>query len=372
HAPAVNDMNQQWLFMGKNIKPSSNSKIAGRPRAEVANAVRDRAKAVTGCAKFRLLFLGLHGIGKPPAFIVIAMAMGRYTAARSGGDPPPPGRRRSASMGGFKSSQGTASEGALLDDPGMWHLSIDDLKSFFDAAEDTFAKARYNDAEFAKNAARCLAENEFDEKGEPPADNRTSITVAEAEKLSMKPFSGWKQARVLVALKRAIACVSGRRATCARFPSSGPGAAVHRISLDCVEKDWFRDGQFWGAGLVDRAAPARGNKLADAYVAESLQAGDGALALRPRPDEGGSSVFPTGPRAPRTSINHSRCRVDGVGARQARLKGSPPSLVGGQSCDLGGELGAPLVAEGVATQPGAEAGPQASQPKSPSLFPAVG
>ncbi|CAK0826978.1 unnamed protein product [Prorocentrum cordatum] len=391
HAPAVNDMNQQWLFIEKNIKPSSGSKIAGWPWAKVANAVHNRAKAATGCAKversfplcvfdlhplwpevllpcifpllsqFGLLFFGLPGIGKTPTFIVLAMAMGRYTAARSG--------------------------------------------------------------------ARCLAENEFDEKGEPPADDRTIITAAEAEKLFMKPFSGWKQAHVLAVLKRAVARVA---------------AVVHRISFDNIEKDWLRDKQYWGndnkkyynlykqgmevfydnfdeqlqreQDLIDRAATARGDKLADAYIAEcneSLQAkllsvmelssrlsaapprpeaeasdgasmlsaappspeaeaSGGAIALHVRPDGDGSYVFPTGPPAPRTSTKRSRCRIDGVGAREVRPRGSPPSLVEGQPDILAAELGAMLEAEGLATQPGVEASPQALSPSSPPLFPPVG
>ncbi|CAK0891769.1 unnamed protein product [Prorocentrum cordatum] len=282
HAPAVNDMNQQWLFIEKNIKPSSGSKIAGWPWAKVANAVHNRAKAATGCAKVErsfplcvfdlhalwpevlppciftllsqlgLLFFGLPGIGKTPTFIVLAMAMGRYTAARSGGNLLP-GWRRSKSMDGFKSSQGTASEGTLLDDPGMWHLSIDDLKSFFDAAEDTFARARYNDAKFVKNSVRCLAENEFDEKDEPPADDRTIITAAEAEKLFMKPFSGWKQAHVLAVLKRTVACVAGRHSMCLRFPSSDPDAVpIPPLSARTLLR-LFRCGG-WMLGLASRLA----------------------------------------------------------------------------------------------------------------------
>ena len=269
-APEDNDMNQQWLFIEKNIKPGSGSPIAGWPVNKVQNAVNNRTKAVASAAtvnrsfplcifdlhpfwaevllpllfplltEYGLLLLGVPGVGKTPLFITVAMAMGRYLSRTHSGDLRP-GWRRGKQMDNFNKRVGSLSEATFLDDPGLWTLSIDDLKSFFDVAEESTTQARYTPAKFAKNGVRGLADNEFDADDEPPADGRVEITPAESKKLFQKPFSGWKTAHVMAVLKRSIACIAGKHALYVRLPSKDEGATVHRIAVDRIEEDWLRD-----------------------------------------------------------------------------------------------------------------------------------
>lgn len=114
-APTDNDLNQQWLFIEKNIKPSSGSPIAGWPVGKVQLAVTTKTKANTASSvverwfplcifdlhpvwpemllpmffplmtEFGLVFLGNPGVGKTPTFIILAMAMGRHLARTHGG-----------------------------------------------------------------------------------------------------------------------------------------------------------------------------------------------------------------------------------------------------------------------------------------------
>lgn len=204
---------------------------------------------------------------------------------------PPPrgdlqaGWRRGKQMDNFNKRVGVVSEAVFLDDPGLWTLSIDNLKSFLDVAEDSTSNARYVPAKFVKNGVRGIADNEFDEADEPAADNRTEITAAESERLFQKPFSGWKKSHVLAVLKRSIVVIAGSRAMYVRLPSKDANAIVHRIAVAGIEQDWLRDKKRWGDdnkefyGHYKRGAELYYDGFAE-QVAEEQKLVDAAVAAR--------------------------------------------------------------------------------------------
>jgi hypothetical protein len=219
----------------------------------------------------------------------------------------------------FNKRRGTIFEAIFLDDPGLASMDIMDLLHFFDVAEDTSGNARYNPASFARNSVRGLADNEWDEEDEPPADKRTMITVAEANKLVRKPFGCNKPAKINAVLKRTIVVIAGKHAMYIRLPSKEDEAPMHRIDFDNIAKDFLVDANKEHYGLrkrgvesfpddyddklamesafVDRAMATRGIKKPEDYIADCNE------VLKAKIEES-NAIFNEAPDAPQDGVHH--------------------------------------------------------------------
>lgn len=129
--PEDNDQNQQWIWIQDQIETDSGTAIAGWPENKVQTLANNKSKAANAAAaletffalntmdlhpfwavllpmifpllaEYGLLFLGMPEIGKTPAFIAIAMAMGRYwVRTRPDQVSGPPGWRRGRCFDNF-------------------------------------------------------------------------------------------------------------------------------------------------------------------------------------------------------------------------------------------------------------------------------
>lgn len=324
--PEDNDESQMWLWVQKNIKEESGSPVAGWPENKVRQVAENKAKANHAAAavnrffplcfadlhmvwhvllplivpllpEYGLLLLGVPEIGKTPAFIIIAMAMSRYwVRTRPDKATGHAGWRRGKTMDAFSKRTGRLEESVFLDDPNLMEIPLEELKHFFDVGEDRTVRARYHDAKFVRNAMCGSAQNEFDEKDEPPEDERTTVDVEEGLKLMKKPFEGALKTHVMAVLKRNVTIVIGKRAVYIRFPSSKDSQVTHRIAVDKFHEDWLlgTNKEFYGlykkgihrtyAGFEENVAKeqemvylamsARGSKMPEDWIAhcdETLQ-----------------------------------------------------------------------------------------------------
>ena len=268
NCPEDNDENQQWKWIQKKMKKSSGTPIAGWPEHKIQRVADNKAKGSIAAAKversfplsvfdlhvvwsvtvlpillplfieFGVMMLGLPGIGKTPLFYIIAFMVGRYHERHREGAGPA-GVRRGRMMDNFKTRRGVCTEAVFLDDPGLAGMDLTDLKHYMDVCFDETGQARYNPASFAANGMRGIADNEFDEDDEPPADDRTTITSAEANKLVKKPFGGQKPSQIMAVLKRTITFIAGRHALYIRLPNKSDDATIHRIDMESVAADWL-------------------------------------------------------------------------------------------------------------------------------------
>ncbi|CAE7252415.1 unnamed protein product, partial [Symbiodinium necroappetens] len=107
-----------------------------------------------------IIMVGNPGVGKTPAIITMAMAIGRYHVRRLGLHGVKPGWRRGKSLDNFRQRSPQIQEALFLDDPSGRRLDMADLKSFVTTDEDGTVSGRYNDARLTRNQFRALASND--------------------------------------------------------------------------------------------------------------------------------------------------------------------------------------------------------------------
>ena len=276
-APECDAMNEQTFWVLTNIRPHSNSPIAGWPEAKVRMMAQNKARGASGATSLSefplqtfslnsslatnilpllypmltskaILLLGCPGVGKTPAVIAMAMAIGRHHIRRLQLHGVRPGWRRSKSFDNFRQRCPQVQEAIFLDDPSMGKVDIADLKSFVTVDEDGTVDGRYNDAKLVRNQMRAFASN--DTGPDPkviPSD--TMLDSDEFLKLLEPLFDGAHLKHVLAVLKRSAVLVFTETALYLRFPNEKVDGKVHRIVRDDLHKDLLgaRDKPVYGA-----------------------------------------------------------------------------------------------------------------------------
>ena len=192
-----------------------------------------------------IMMIGCAGVGKTPALIAMALAMGRFHIRRPGLEGVKPGLRRAKSLDNFRHRLSQVQEALFLDDPCRSKVSIADLKSFVTVDEDGTCDGRYNDARLVRNQMRAVASNDIG--ADPyllPADGHATTLPAEATTLLpdaffelVKPrFEGDRQKDILAVMKRTV-FVFTESALYIRLPSAEYEAMIHRVVVDNVHKD---------------------------------------------------------------------------------------------------------------------------------------
>ncbi|CAE7237146.1 unnamed protein product [Symbiodinium sp. CCMP2592] len=177
------------------------------------------------------------GVGKTPAIIAMAMAIGRYHVRRLGLHGAKPGWRRGKSLDNFRQRSPQIQEALFLDDPSGRRLDMADLKSFVTTDEDGTVSGRYNDARLTRNQFRALASNDT---GDEPAGVLPADTTLDPEafiKLLGPLFADARKKDILAVLKRCTTFAFTDSALYLRLPSERPDAIVHRISKGDIQKD---------------------------------------------------------------------------------------------------------------------------------------
>ncbi|CAE7926624.1 unnamed protein product [Symbiodinium sp. KB8] len=276
-APECDAMNEQTFWVLTNIRPDSNSPIAGWPEAKVRMMAQNKARGASGATSLSefplqtfslnsslatnilpllypmltskaILLLGCPGVGKTPAVIAMAMAIGRHHIRRLQLHGVRPGWRRSKSFDSFRQRCPQVQEAIFLDDPSMGKVDIADLKSFVTVDGDGTVDGRYNDAKLVRNQMRAFASN--DTGSDPkviPSD--TMLDSDEFLKLLEPLFDGAHLKHVLAVLKRSAVLVFTETALYLRFPNEKVDGKVHRIVRDDLHKDLLgaRDKPVYGA-----------------------------------------------------------------------------------------------------------------------------
>ncbi|CAE7400836.1 unnamed protein product [Symbiodinium microadriaticum] len=140
-APDCDARNEQTYWILTNIKPDSGTPLAGWPEINVRNMCQNKSRGVSGSVpknEFPLTTASLSvafaenilplvyplllsapasGVGKTPAIITMAMAIGRYHVRRLGLHGVKPGWRRGKSLDNFRQRSPQIQEALFLDDP---------------------------------------------------------------------------------------------------------------------------------------------------------------------------------------------------------------------------------------------------------------
>ena len=193
-----------------------------------------------------IMMIGCAGVGKTPALVTMALAMGRFHIRRLAFQGVKPGWRRAKSLDNFRHRVPQVQEAVFLDDPSRSKISIADLKSFVTVDEDGTCDGRYNDARLARNQMRAVASNDLGADPYLASDDARVMTLPldattlppEAFFELVKPFfKGDHMRDILAVLKRAIFSVFTESALYVRLPSAEQEAVIHRVVVDNVHKD---------------------------------------------------------------------------------------------------------------------------------------
>jgi hypothetical protein len=185
-----------------------------------------------------ILLLGHPGIGKTPVFVVLAMAMGRYHV-RCRGVVGKPGWKEGKAFDCFHNAPGQVQIPALLDDSPLDDHSHSDMLAFLEVGKQATTDARYQNAKFAPNQWRGIANNTFKEEDEPSAND--DITVDPEIFLGMvaRAFGNPKSVILLAIMKRCVTIVAGKLALYIRLPSKDSDALCFKTSEQDIAKDWL-------------------------------------------------------------------------------------------------------------------------------------
>ena len=269
NAPECDSRNQQTLWIMKSIKGDSGTAIAGWPEAKVRFMAQNKSRGLGGAqpmTDFPLTTFSLHpamythvlpyvyplltttavmmlgnpGVGKTPALLSMAMAMGRYHIRRLGLSGVKPGWRRAKSLDNFRHRVPQVYEAIFLDDPTRSKVDIADLKSFVTVDEDGTVESRYNDTRLARNQMRAVASNDTakDPAIDSPGDSR--IHSEKFFALIDTFFKDDHAKDVMAIMKRATFFVFTETAVFLRMPSEKRGATVHRIVADDLHRDLLK------------------------------------------------------------------------------------------------------------------------------------
>ena len=276
-APECDAVNEQTFCILTNIKPDSGTPVAGWPKVKVRAMCQNKSRRVSGAASHNefplntsslnsvlveiilplvyplllstaILMLGNPGVGKTPAIITMAMAIGRYHIRRLDLQGVKPGWRRAKSLDNFRQRSPQIQEGLFLDDPAARRLDIAELKAFVTADEDGTVSGRCNDARLTRNQFRALASNDT---GEEPVGVRAQDTTLDPElffKLITPLFDGAHKKDILAVTKRCTIFVFTSSAFYLRLPSECPTATVHRIDRNDLRLDLLaqKDKELYG------------------------------------------------------------------------------------------------------------------------------
>ena len=257
-APECDALNEQTFWILTNIKPDSGTPVAGWPEVKVRAMCQNKSRGVSGAASHNefplntsslnsvlvetilplvyplllstaILMLGNPGVGKTPAIITMAMAIGRYHIRRLDLQGVKPGWRRAKSLDNFRQRSPQIQEGLFLDDPSARRLDIADLKAFVTTDEDGTVSGRYNDARLTRNQFRALASNDTGEEPVGVGAQDTTLDPNLFFNLITPLFDGAHKKDILAVTKRCTIFVFTSSAFYLRLPSESPTATVHRI-----------------------------------------------------------------------------------------------------------------------------------------------
>ena len=269
-APECDALNEQTFWILTNIKPDSGTPVAGWPEVKVRTMCQNKSRGVSGAVpnnefplntfslhavaaehilplvypillSSAILMLGNPGVGKTPAIITIAMAIGRYHIRRLGLQGVMPGWRRGKSLDNFRQRAPQIQEALFLDDPSSRRLDIADLKSFVTTDEDGTVSGRYNDAKLSRNQLRALASNDIGEEPERVLPSDATLDSEAFFKLVSPLFGDSHKKDILAVMKRSTTLVFTESALYVRLPSECPNAIVHRITKGNVHRDLLAD-----------------------------------------------------------------------------------------------------------------------------------
>ncbi|CAK0800901.1 unnamed protein product [Prorocentrum cordatum] len=269
HAETDDSQNEMTFCIYDNIREVSDTPIMGWPEGKVRFMVNNKARAKMGAEtqhfhpmltsdlkpvlaytivtiimplllEFGIVLLGWPGLGKTPAFITLAMAIGRYSV-RNRGATGRPGWRRGKRFDVFRHREFGQEEACFLDDADLGSIDISTIKNFLDVAEDTTADARYNDCKFRQNQMRGIADNAVNEEDEPSPEVGHEIPFNSSYKMMRTAFAGASKAHVMAILKRSIVGVGGKHGFILRLPSKDEDAPVFRFTDDDIADDWLRE-----------------------------------------------------------------------------------------------------------------------------------
>ncbi|CAE7322793.1 unnamed protein product [Symbiodinium natans] len=291
-APVCDAANEQTFWILCNIKEDSGTPIAGWPETKVRFMAQNKSRGLGGAlpkTEFPLttyslhaamstnilpylypllmttavMFLGCAGVGKTPALIAMAMAMGRFHIRRLGLQGLQPGWRRAKSFDNFRHRAPQIQEALFLDDPSRGKIDMADLKSFVTVDEDGTVDSRYNDTRLTMNQMRALASNNTSTDPALQTPDATLLPPKDFMKLVEPLFRGDAEKDIMAVLKRSTTFVFTETALFLRLPSEKPDAIVHRIVADDLHLDLLapRDKPFYGkykSGVI-----ALGDSFAD-------------------------------------------------------------------------------------------------------------
>ena len=269
NAPECDAQNEQTYWVLTCIKPDSGTPVAGWPEVKVRAMAQNKSRGVSGAqsmTEFPLTTFSLHpvmhqhilpylypllmtsaivllgspGVGKTPALIVMAMAMGRFHIRRLGLSGVKPGWRRAKSLDNFRHRVSQVQEALFLDDPSHSKIDIADLKSFVTVDEEGTCQGRYNDSRLARNQMRAVASNDI-VQAEPRIDPASTTTISPDAFFDLiEPvFRDDHVKDKLAVMKRASFFVFSDSGLFIRLPSEKHDAIIHRVVVDDVHKKTF-------------------------------------------------------------------------------------------------------------------------------------
>ena len=269
-APDCDALNEQTYWILTNIKPDSGTPLAGWPEIKVRNMCQNKSRGVSGSVpknefplttaslnvafaenilplvyplllSAAIIMVGNPGVGKTPAIITMAMAIGRYHVRRLGLHGVKPGWRRGKSLDNFRQRSPQIQEALFLDDPSGRRLDMADLKSFVTTDEDGTVSGRYNDARLTRNQFRALASNDTGDEPQGVLPSDTTLDPEAFIKLLGPLFADVHRKDILAVLKRCSTFVFTDSALYVRLPSERPDAIVHRITKGDIHKDMLAE-----------------------------------------------------------------------------------------------------------------------------------
>ena len=188
---------------------------------------------------FGLMVLGKAGVGKTPTAQIMAMAVARHlTSSRSLSGLP--GWRRSKQIDGFRERPGEVNVPALLDDPKLSSINLEDLKSFLDVGENCLVDARYRAAKVSRNQCRIVLNNEWDESKEPDTF-LSHITWEQFKEMFLTACQYPKFPHLMAILKRTMVIIAGHNGVYIRLPSEHTSEPIHCFNEGGVTEDWLQE-----------------------------------------------------------------------------------------------------------------------------------
>ena len=266
NAPLSNSKNEQYLWVLLQVR-DSHSPIYGWPEHVVLKACQNRVTGnsqaepewffpllmtdlnvefvdkivplvVPRMTTFGLMILGKAGIGKTPVAKILCMAIAQHIIQNRSLEAVP-GVRKAKQIDGFRERPGEAHVPAILDDPNLAGMNLEDLKSFLDVGETGLVDARYRAAKFARNQCRVILNNEWDDTKEPADAFLDVITWEDFKGMFLTACQYPKVPHLMAILKRTSVIIAGHHGVYVRLPSEHPTEPIHRFAAGGITEDWL-------------------------------------------------------------------------------------------------------------------------------------